>query len=68
MERFVLHHLSRRPGSAFLWTDLSMANVVVAAFAVITSHVIELARRAEVLKRAMGSEKAPARQAGCPYG
>lgn len=50
MERVFFRYLSHVPVSAFLWTDLSPANVVVAAVAVITSHVIELARRSGVLE------------------
>lgn len=69
MERFFLRHVSRFPASAFfLWTDLSPANVVVTAVAVITSHVIELMSRAGVLDTAVCNTRAgePARQARCP--
>jgi hypothetical protein len=48
MERFPLRHLSRFPVAALLWPDLSPTNVVVAAIAVITSHVIEPVSRAGV--------------------
>jgi hypothetical protein len=68
MERFLLRHLSRFPVSASLWTDLSPANVVVTAVAVITSHVIELVSRAGVLVVCNLSEEEPARHERCPCG
>jgi hypothetical protein len=70
MERFLLHHLSRLPVSASLWTDLSPANVVVTAVAVITPHVIELMSRSGVLEMIVCNtrEEEPARQARCPCG
>lgn len=68
MERFLLRHLNHLPVSAWLWTDLSPANVVVTAVAVITSHVIELVSRAGVLEIVGGntSKEEPARRIGCP--
>ena len=70
MERFLLRHLSRLPVSDSLWTDLSPANVVVTAVAVITSHVIELVSRAGVLEMSVRDtgKGEPARQARCPCG
>jgi hypothetical protein len=68
MERFLLHHLSRLPISASLWTDLSPANVVVTVVAVITSHVIELVNRAGVLVACNTREEQPARHERCPCG
>lgn len=70
MERFLLRHLSRFPAAAPLWTDISPANVVITAVAVITSHVIELVSRAGVLNIAVGNirRERPARQARCPCG
>lgn len=70
MERFLLRHLSRLPVTASLWTDLSPANIVVTALAVITSHVIELVSRAGVLEMIVGNagEEEPARQNRCPCG
>jgi hypothetical protein len=70
MERFLLHHLSRLPGSASLWTDLSPANVAVTAVAIITSHVIELVSRSDVLEMIVrnASEEEPALQERCPCG
>ena len=67
MERFLLRYLSHVPVSA-LWTDLSPANVVVTAVAVITSHVIELVRRSGVLEmiECNAGKEAPARQERCP--
>jgi hypothetical protein len=68
MERFLLHHLSRLPVSASLWTDLSPVNIVVTAVAVITSHVIELVSRAGVLVACGTSKEQPARHERCPCG
>ena len=70
MERFLLRHLSRFPVTASLWTDLSPANVVVTAVAVITSHVIELVSRAGVLEVIVGNtgKEGPVRQNRCPCG
>jgi hypothetical protein len=68
MERLVIRHLNRIPVSVSLWTDLSPANVVVTAVAVITSHVIDLVSRAGVLEMVVCNTrvKEPARQARCP--
>jgi hypothetical protein len=68
MERFILRQLSRFPVSAALWTDLSPANVVVTAVAIITSHVIELASRSGVSEMigCNTSKEKPARQQRCP--
>lgn len=68
MERFILRHLNRFPVAASLWTDLSPANVVVTAVAVITSHVIELVSRAGVLEMVVRNirKQEPARQVRCP--
>ena len=68
MERFILRQLSRFPVSASLWMDLSPANVVGAAVAIITSHVIDLVSRAGVLEMAVRNTRMgePARQARCP--
>jgi hypothetical protein len=68
MERFILRQLSRFPVSASLWTDLSPANVVVTAAAIITSHVIELASRIGVSEMigCTTSKEEPARQQRCP--
>jgi hypothetical protein len=70
MERFFLCHLSSLPVSASLWTDLSPANVVVTAVAVITSHVIELVSRSGVLEMIVcnAGEEEPAQQERCPCG
>ena len=68
MERFLLHHLNRFPVVASLWTDLSPANVVITAVAVITSHVIELASRTGVLEMTLRNTRKvhPAEQKRCP--
>ena len=68
MERFFLRHLNRLPVSASLWTDLSPANIVITAVAVITSHVIELVSRAGILEMIVCNtrEEEPARQERCP--
>jgi hypothetical protein len=68
VERFVLRQLSRFPVSASLWTDLSPANVVVTAAAIITSHVIELVRGSGVLEMTVrnSSHEELVRQEKCP--
>ena len=68
MDRVILRHLGRFPVSASLWTDLSPANVVITAVAIITSHVIELVSRAGVLEIVVRNTRKedPARQVGCP--
>jgi hypothetical protein len=70
MEGFLLRHLSRVPVLTSLWTDLSPANVVVTAAAVITSHVIELVSRSGVLEIVACNtrKEEPARQVRCPCG
>ena len=69
MESFILRQLSRFPGSASPWTDLSPANVVVTAAAVITSYVIELMRHSDILEMIVcnASEEEQARRR-CPCG
>ena len=68
MERFILRQLSRFPVSASLWTDLSPANVLGTAVAIITSHVIELVSRSGVSEMigCNTSKEEPARQQRCP--
>jgi len=70
MERFLLRYLSQVPISASLWTDLSPANVVVTAVAIITSYVIELMSRSGVLKIMVcyAGERGSSRRERCPCG